>query len=827
MKTEDLIEGLNYVSPDYIIETKPEPMQIIESRKQKRDAAEVTEKITVSHSNAASGKGHTMKPVSTAHTNRFMTGIAAVAACAVFACGGWMIWKLKGQQQIGTDASSAANSSVSEDISESAADNTENISLGELNFLGGYGEIHVLEPQLFMYDDTRFYFENGSRYAERRSEAAEYCSMPAETAGFCVGLIYDGSRFYQVKENSLYPVANDGTVSETPFFTLTADILPDGLPVSAYQFETGRIDLIKMTEDAYFIQLYGDYTVNSRDIACVYHTDGSVQYLTGSNQYYHAVCGEDGSVFAAFGRSDSIQMDGIVRIQADGTEEVLTRFSGDTNFVSSMALHGDQLCILLDSDVRLEYGILSLKPPYDVSNIQYFNHDNPDAPDMAQVVSNGQQIFMTMNTSSTQGEISSVLYSTDSASGEQKKLFPDDNSVEIERIAADAHYVSIALAGQQFAVYDLETGSTQLFRATGETAGDTAETEVLHIDESLYYELDPGFSGTNFLGGHGSLHIPKNGSVILLYDDTNFYFPAGIFSREGNHETAYSAENGLAGDYQKGAIFSSGDRLYVVKDGTVNLVDSSGRLTPFFRFADAGIADDVHLIYQVFRLGDSYIFPCSSMDVSGNGNNDYNACIRTDQDGKILETRSGIMMNTSFWAGSSDGISDSVYYMNDYAETVMHRISAAENSDAQTDFTLPGYSCDMDPRYLTVNIYDDRVLYYDQDGNYCAFEPNTGEKSVILAADAQASGFAFGSMTPIINGRLYYMLTDPFSEDPTQTDIMQLDLNTGEKQKILSFDKSYVNGSLFLAQYSNQLFIQTSEGLILLEPETNELFRLT
>ena len=80
MKTIDLIEGLNYVSPDYIIETRPEPTQIIESRKQKRDAAAVTEKITVSRSNAASGKVRTMKTASATHTNRFVTRIAAAAA---------------------------------------------------------------------------------------------------------------------------------------------------------------------------------------------------------------------------------------------------------------------------------------------------------------------------------------------------------------------------------------------------------------------------------------------------------------------------------------------------------------------------------------------------------------------------------------------------------------------------------------------------------------------------------------------------------------------------------------------------------------------------
>ena len=827
MKTEDLIEGLNYVSPDYIMETRPEPTQIIESRTQKRDAAKVTEKMTVSHSNAASGKVHNMKTVSATHTNRFVTGIAAAAACAVFACGGWMIWKLKGQQQIGMPESSAANSSVSENISESLPEITEDIPQGELNFLGGYGEIHVLDPQECMYDDTRFYFNNASCYAERNSDNTEYRSMPAETAEFVSGLIYDGSRFYQAKENSLYPVANGGTVSETPFFTLTADILPDGLSVSAIHFEASNFVICKMTEDAYFLLLAGDAAANFRTIACIYHTDGSVQQLTGSDQYWFAERGEDGCVFAAFGGSDYSKMEGIMRIQADGTEEVLTRFSGDTNVVLSMAQYGDQLCILLDTEARQEYGILRLTPPYDVGNIQYFNSDDPDARQMRQVISNGQQVFITINTSNTQGENCSALYSTDPVSGEQKELFrTSEPGCEIYQVAADAHYVSMDFTNSQYAVYDLETGRTKLFRATGETVGDTSETEVLHVDESLYYELDPGFSGTNFLGGHGSLHIPKNGSQILWYDDTNYYFPAGCFPREGDHETAIPAENDMANDYQRGAMSSSGDRLYVVKDGTVNLVDSSGRLTPFFRLADAGLAD-YHLIYQVFRLGDSYIFPCSGTDTSAIGNNDRCAYIRTSRDGEILETRTDIMMNTSFWAGSSDDISDSVYYMNDYAENVIHRISAAENSNAQTDFTLPGYSCDMDSRYRSVIVSDDKVLYYDQDGNYCAFEPDTGEKAVILAADTQATGFAFGMTTPMINGRLYYMLTDPFSEEPQQTDIMQMDLNTGETQKMLSFDKSYVDGSRFLSQYSNQLFIQTNNGLILYHPETNDLFRLT
>ena len=114
MKTEDLIEALNLVSQDYIMETRPEPAQHCESRKQKCDAAGVTKQTTFSRSNAAPGKDHTLKTNTITHTHRIMKGLAAVAACAVFICGGWMILKLKDQQQIGMVDASVSESNSSE-----------------------------------------------------------------------------------------------------------------------------------------------------------------------------------------------------------------------------------------------------------------------------------------------------------------------------------------------------------------------------------------------------------------------------------------------------------------------------------------------------------------------------------------------------------------------------------------------------------------------------------------------------------------------------------------------------------------------------------------
>ncbi|MCR4760142.1 MAG: hypothetical protein K5705_07745 [Oscillospiraceae bacterium] len=820
MKTEDLIEALNLVSQDYIMETRPEPAQHCESRKQKCDAAGVTKQTTFSRSNAAPGKDHTLKTNTITHTHRIMKGLAAVAACAVFICGGWMILKLKDQQQIGM-----VDASVSESNSDSLTERIEEIPQGEPNFLGGQGEIHVLGSQSFMYDDTRFYFDGGVCYAERTdSELTEYHSMPAKTTQFLSKLFYDGNRFYYAKEHSLYPVATDGTISEAPFFTLTDDMLPYGLSVSSFGFDNNCISVYKMTDDAVLIQIAGNQSTDFCCIQAVCHTDGTVNLLTGNNRYGYIANAEDGSIFAESWNSDG---EGIVitRIGTDGSEKAYTRFSGAMNYVRYMAQHGDKLYILLntgpDDHPTLEYSVLDLNEPHEVSNLQCFSES--DAQWIKYAFSNGQQDFVVKT---EQKESGAVLYGTDTSWENQQELIraSDFGSEGVFLADADENYVILALYESQYAVYDLRSGSTQLFRADGTTDGDTGETETLHVDESLYCELDPGFTGINFLGGQGSLHIPKSGSQILWYDDTYFYFPAGCFPRYNNIMTSFPAKTGLAEDYEMGRIISSGDRLFIMKDGVVNLIDSSGGLTPFLRLADAGLTGDAHFISHISRIGDYILFPCrgtySGMDSC--------AYIWTDTDGNILEIKSGLPSNTEFIECKSDDPDDDSsagYYMAPDTGNQIHRIALPGSDEAQTDFTLPGYSPNMEPQHLFVRAYGDKIFYFDQDGNYCAFEPDTGEKSVILEADTHATGFELD--LPVINGKLYYTLTDPFSEEPLQTDIMQIDLNTGETQKLLSFDQSYINSVPHLSVFSNQLYLQTSAKFVLYNPETDALFRLT
>ena len=67
------------------------------------------------------------------------------------------------------------------------------------------------------------------------------------------------------------------------------------------------------------------------------------------------------------------------------------------------------------------------------------------------------------------------------------------------------------------------------------------------------------------------------------------------------------------------------------------------------------------------------------------------------------------------------------------------------------------------------------------------------------------------------------MLTDPLSENPGQTDIMEYDLETGNARKVLAFDKAVMYQTFYLNQCSNKLYINTYEGLIWFDPQTGEM----
>lgn len=811
MKTEDLIEALNHVSQDYIEETKPEPAHT-ESRKQKRSAAGDTEAITVSRSNAASGKDRTVKKISSAH--RLMTGIAATAACAVFACGGWMIFKMN-KQQTGLNEMSASDSGISDQITESVSESIIDIPQGETNFLGGQGELHVLGYGSFLYDDTRFYFGCGSCYADRTAgEQSEYHSLPSEKSEFLSALFFDGSLFYSADERSLYPVENDGTVSDTPFFTLTEEMIPDGLSISAFRYEHNCIT--RMTDDTVLIQLYGDETVEFRDFLVVYHTDGTFSTVSSHNQYGYSVRADDGSVFCSFGSRYNLAEEGIVRIGTDGSEEKYTGFSGDTDYVEYMVQRGDKLYILLNTVMETVhtrgYGALDLNPPHDVSNIQYFSETDDRCP--IPVMSYGGQDFVVM---ATAGGNNAVLYSTDPSWENLEPIFrsADFNCRSISYADADSRYVMLGMDNNKYAVYDLETGNTQFFFASDTTSGDVIPTDTLHVDESLYHVLDPDFTGTNCLGGQGSLHIPKNGSDILWYDDINYYLLSMCIPRNSNHAEALPAENELTEYYQSGRISSDGEQLYILKNGAVNLLDSSGAVTPFVQLAEAELPGTACSISCAFCTGGKHFFALFLED--------SHAYIWTDKDGNILECRTGLPSNAHFYTSDPDSDPGYVYYTDYYAAYTIHRLAAPGSGRESQEFTLPGCSTEACVSYTGFRFSDGEIFYFDTERNFRGYQPDMDESRIIMAAGTEQANSLLQHSQTVFGGKLYYYLTD---RQTAQTAVMQYDLTTGEEQALLSFDKANLSDVCFLNAYSNQISFTTGSGAVFFDPETKELFRI-
>ncbi len=96
----------------------------------------------------------------------------------------------------------------------------------EHNFLGGIGEVHANDSQMYLlYDDTRYYFAGGTLCADRSGgqlgRVTESGFRHEGLQKYCT----DGECFYQQDGIHLYRTDNYGRPEETPFFTLGEDDL--------------------------------------------------------------------------------------------------------------------------------------------------------------------------------------------------------------------------------------------------------------------------------------------------------------------------------------------------------------------------------------------------------------------------------------------------------------------------------------------------------------------------------------------------------------------------------------------------------------------------
>ena len=850
MKPEKLLDGMQHISPEYITEAKPTPKQQTEAGIRKQNSAGKTDTVSVSHTpkdNDTKEKDYIMKKNSI--TRRIMTGFAATVACAVFACGGWFIYKQAQQQELNSDEQS---------VTEESQPDVQQVST---NFLGGQGKIRILgkgvlgepDPDAVLYDDTRWYFRSASCYADRTGENAdEYRSMPAEITAYYANVLNDGSNFYYADAQSLYTLDDDGTRSAEPVFQLTDDMLDpektawrplfssedtEADPGDSTQFFFRNI--VPMSENKCLIVMSGP---PEWFMAICDRETGDVQVLPISGladpEPNDTVCSSflpcaDGSVMAVL-NSATMKHAGIIRIAPDGSSEVCTRFYGITNVVKHFSVTNDKLYVLLESydedGERYEYGEIDLST-HNIVKTQSL-YDDPDPwVFLAFSDAEGKQDFvvkMFLKENSTAlyatdpgWESMTELYRIDAAEAERANFQqPDAFTYKIFTAWADAHYVMMCITGEQFVLYDLGSHTVQYIRDTGTPESEGTEPDVLHLDETEYTELDPGFTGTNFLGGQGSLHIPKRiggfspyGTCEFIYDETYYYSAGLIFPRSGNQSVEYSGNPDYEFDLGDHFLISDGERLYVTKNGAVNLIDSSGKLTSFFRLSDVG-ADEYEKYTGVIRIGNSYLF-------CGAGN------VWVDENGRLLDVGFEYKY-TGVYSGSPDSErSKYAYFDTGFRSTELIHLADPASGEKPLRFTLPDCREDCyteeDGWFSAVAV--DKFLYLDKFGQFCGYDPDTREKAVLAEAgspDAEAMGYKCA----VIDGKLYYMLADPYSEQQDQADLMQLDLNTGERQKLISFDIAELPSPNWIWRIDSKLAIEVHGGLALYDPATGELFRL-
>lgn len=205
MKPIDLFDAMDGISEKYIQETEQaleccektiradNPAQPSAHGNIRRSIEKNTEK-SESGSRSANGTGiHSKQPI----LQRFATGIAAAAAFAVFAGGGWFI--VQQAKQTPPDSQSQLTEA------------------GERNFLDGSGTVRIAGNMNLLYDDTKVYPRFAGYEAARSGSQLDYLKKRP----LLNDVLWDGERFYRIDGKSLYRIDNAGKdLDDGPFYTI-------------------------------------------------------------------------------------------------------------------------------------------------------------------------------------------------------------------------------------------------------------------------------------------------------------------------------------------------------------------------------------------------------------------------------------------------------------------------------------------------------------------------------------------------------------------------------------------------------------------------------
>ncbi|MBQ6041724.1 MAG: hypothetical protein IJL32_13265 [Oscillospiraceae bacterium] len=868
MRPDDLLDAMEKISQDYIAEAKPFSDDAAESQTEKRFSAEghASQEIVMHGRKSAdsrNGKGSFMKKHSL--IQRMTAGAAAVAACAVCVGGGWYVLNQLEQQK--------AEENSSEIVSEIVEDSETEPQIAATNFLGGQGEIRVLNNysdnfrKMILCDDTRWYFQNGTKYADRSdAEVSEYYPVSAEAGAIAENLLHDGSRFYVADGMQIYQLEQDGSRSETPFFTMDTALLPEQLTEDKLCFSR----ILKLDDNTFIISVqrgeeqntpvraYAQWMYYRTVYSYIYYADsGKTDPIDESNGRKFLPCG-DGSFLAihtATNADGTTSDDSIIRIWPDGSheQEECTHFDGPRNSVLDWELNGETLYICLQYD-KGEYDMQTDLSALDLQSkdlrILQSNVVN-EQENMQSCFCVGDEMFVLKQSylALTEEEKETArcgIYRADADLNLQDPVFmldpeaqyPEDvrkrlehsySMISIGNISADDHYFMMQIGGNQFALLDRETGNVQYFLVRSVPEENVTEAASLSVDESRYTVLDPGFTGTNFLGGTGSLHIPKNGSELYWFDDDNYYLGSSYFPRSGNQEenlipTYVEEPINAKEQYVVGRIMNDGERLYVQQNGAINLIDSSGELTPIFQLEDVGLNRN-RRVSSVFHIGDAYCF-CGSETVKEDPNPDhwdiYSFYVWTDRDGKYLGGQTNMPYIGQFFGSYSGDTCTSVYYFSYESGTNLWLTPPDSGDESEMKISLPNLEFTWSCR-----CYDDKVYYSDKDGNYVCYDPVSSEEKVLMdAATLKQKGIDIDLGGGLSEDKYFYcMSVEKFDGGRKMACINRIDFETGSTERLLTIDAAAVLDNM-IGMDHGKIIIDLIDCRGIFDPQTRELFRL-
>lgn len=582
MKPKDLLDAMDGISDAYITEAKPNAKRRGESRAKASETNADTKKAApiVQHK---SGSSHVQqRPVrkdSTMNTaisvwQRAATGIAAAAACTVFVGGAWFIAKQAKDNQPDTASSNELRE-------------------GEVNFLGGYGDIHTAANLSLMYDDNNVYFQTASFQAARTG--SEVSNM--QSRQYLSNIYWDGEQYYRLEGNALYRIDMQGQhLDDKPFYTMDIDAIdPDEIRISTEITDSFFVGIRKLADDVYFI----NFSISTATDKAVNWDNRSLAYL------YHPSTGQqDLILFDGIAAPDITPVDDNHAVVSDPYNNLFFRVtyeplsiertpdskSLDRNRSTNWTVSGSDVYYMYESEIYL--------PAESIPTSSSYCKYNLDSQEITEILRYSEftdfipydgKIYALYADGSKLVCADPEWKNVETIYDFSKDLTPDiADAFDKEAggqyatptlLAVDENYIEISYCfytqHRGIALLDRKTGVLRFFTEQQITDnGDTAEIDV----------------NANILGGYGEIHAA--GNKWLLYDNDNVYFEYTTVKGDRNTNAPISGTVLNPVRYAQ-LVYDGKDLYYVMEDNSIHRLGSDGKpeAKAFYTVSDKDLAD--------------------------------------------------------------------------------------------------------------------------------------------------------------------------------------------------------------------------------------------